>query len=77
MHEARSIGIYAALADVVCRSQEFLVLFTGLDNAWARLRGLRKAFSENPASPIRPHAWPAYVALAEPRAARLRRFLAA
>ena len=29
----------------VCESPEFLALFTELDDAWARLRGLRKCFS--------------------------------
>ena len=36
--------MYEALADVVCGSPEFARLFSELDNAWARLRGLRKCF---------------------------------
>ena len=36
--------MYEALADVVCGSPEFARLFSELDNAWARLRGLRKSF---------------------------------
>jgi hypothetical protein len=40
----RRDSMYAALADVVCGSSEFLALFTELDQAWARLRGLRKCF---------------------------------
>jgi hypothetical protein len=36
--------MHEALADVVCESPEFARLFTELDNAWARLRGLRRCF---------------------------------
>jgi hypothetical protein len=41
----RRASMYEALADVVCGSPEFLALFAELDDAWARLRGLRKCFS--------------------------------
>jgi hypothetical protein len=41
----RRASMYEALADVVCGSSEFARLFSELDNAWARLRGLRKCFS--------------------------------
>jgi DNA repair exonuclease SbcCD ATPase subunit len=41
----RRDSVYEALADVVCGSPEFARLFSELDNAWARLRGLRKCFS--------------------------------
>jgi hypothetical protein len=41
----RRASMYEALADVVCGSPEFARLFSELDNAWARLRGLRKCFS--------------------------------
>jgi hypothetical protein len=40
----RRDSVHQALADVVCGSPEFLALFAELDNAWARLRGLRKCF---------------------------------
>ena len=40
----RRDSMYEALADVVCGSPEFARLFSELDNAWARLRGLRKSF---------------------------------
>ena len=36
--------MYEALADVVCGSPEFALLFSELDKTWARLRGLRKCF---------------------------------
>jgi hypothetical protein len=40
----RRSSMHQALADVVCGSPEFARLFTEVDNAWARLRGLRKCF---------------------------------
>jgi len=40
----RRDSMYEALADVVCGSSEFARLFSELDDAWARLRGLRKCF---------------------------------
>jgi hypothetical protein len=38
-------AVHAALAEIVCDSPELEHLYAELEQAWARLRGLRKAFA--------------------------------
>jgi hypothetical protein len=36
--------VYMALSDLICESPELAQLFQALDDAWGRIRGIRKAF---------------------------------
>jgi chromosome segregation ATPase len=44
--DRRQAAVHAALAELVCVSPEFHSLFVELEQAWARLRGVRHAFQQ-------------------------------